>query len=209
MYNYYLREFVGVDPETGNAQFKGLDEDGNEIIVENGNEANLREVGYSAIPKVYGGFGLRLEVKQFDFGADFVYQLGGYGYDSGYMGTLSIDPGQNIHRDLANTWSETNTTASLPRVDVEDPNNFYVPSTMGLIKSDYLSLQNLSLGYTLKDAALKFIGLDHMRVYASVDNVALWSKRQGYDPRLSFTGAGDNNKYSVFRTVSFGVNLQF
>jgi hypothetical protein len=52
------------------------------------------------------------------------------------------------------------------------------------------------------------LGLSSLRLYSLVDNVHLWSNRQGYDPRLSLTG-GSDNKYSLLRTVSFGMNVQF
>lgn len=56
---------------------------------------------------------------------------------------------------------------------------------------------------------LSGLGLSGLRVYGLSDNVALWSKRKGFDPRLGGVTGGSDNKYSILRTVSFGVNLQF
>ena len=53
------------------------------------------------------------------------------------------------------------------------------------------------------------MGLGSLRFYGLVDNVALWSKRKGFDPRLGGVSGGSDNKYSLLRTVSFGVNIQF
>jgi hypothetical protein len=41
-----------------------------------------------------------------------------------------------------------------------------------------------------------------------MNNVALWSKRKGYDPRLSSVGTS-GNEYSVLSTTSFGLTVKF
>ena len=47
-------------------------------------------------------------------------------------------------------------------------------------------------------------------VYLAADNVALWSKRKGLDPRQSLSGEDATSSfYSPIRTVSGGINLTF
>ncbi len=215
VYDYYLREFVGVNPVNGNAQFKtnfnpttGVREEGATFITEDYTEAEQRETGKSALVDFYGGFGLNADYHGFDVGINFAYQVGGYGYDGTYMARMSPDRGENFHRDFANTWTPQNTSATLPRVDIADTRLNYGTSTLGLIKSDYLSIQNISFGYTFDSKVADVLGLSQLRLYGLVDNVHLWSKRQGYDPRLSLTG-GTDSKYSLLRTISFGLNVQF
>ncbi|MDM1327980.1 SusC/RagA family TonB-linked outer membrane protein [Myroides odoratimimus] len=209
MYNLFLKEFVGVNKENGNAQFVRIDPNtGERSIVEDWNLATQQEIGKSMLPKAYGGFGLDVAYKGFDLAANFAYQFGGYGFDSTYYGLFAPTLGQNLHKDVFNTWTPDNINASMPRVSVDDPLKPYSNSTMTLTKTDYLSLQNISLGYTFNDKVSKSIGLDRLRIYANIDNVALWSKRKGYDPRMSLIGNTDY-KYSVLRTFAFGVNLQF
>lgn len=214
VFDYYMREFVGVNPVNGNSQYytninptTGLVEEGSSYVTENYGQANLREIGKSALVDFYGGFGLNADYKGFDVSVNFAYQVGGYGYDSAYMTALSGGIGENFHKDVAKTWTTSNTSATLPRVDVDDPRQNYSFSTLGLIKSDYLSIQNISFGYRFDNNITSKLGIDGLRFYGLVDNVALWSKRQGYDPRLSLTG-GTDSKYSLLRTVSFGINVQ-
>ena len=52
-------------------------------------------------------------------------------------------------------------------------------------------------------------GISGIRVYAMVDNVALLSKRKGFDPRYSISGSNRNSTYSAIRTISFGLNVKF
>lgn len=211
VYDFYMREFAGVNPVNGAALFY-MDDPNNEgerILTEDYAEADLYRIDKSAIPDLYGGFNFDFQYKGFDLGLQFAYQFGGYSYDSVWMSSMAPGRGENYHRDVNDTWTIDNTTASLPRVDVDDPNNYYATSTLGLIESDYLSLQNVSLGYTFNDKITKSLGVDSLRFYALADNVYLWSKRQGFDPRMGgVTGTSDNN-YSILRTVSFGVNVKF
>lgn len=208
IYDYYLKEYVGVNQENGNAQFVKVSKTGERTIVENWNLATEQKIDKSPIPTVYGGFGLNVEYKGFDFGANFSYQFGGYGYDTKYNSFFALKPGQNLHNDYGKTWNPETKQGSMPRVDVGDKSNAYSGSTMALIKSDYLSLQNVTLGYTFNKDITSKLGLTRLRLYSSVDNAALWSKRQGYDPRLNLTGLSGTG-YPLYTTIAFGANIQF
>lgn len=211
-YDYFMREYAGVNPATGAALWYTDDpnNEGQRILTENYGEASRYEIDKSAIPDLYGGFGLNMQIlKNFDLGVEFAYQFGGYAYDGIWMGKMSASQGSNLHRDFNKTWTSDNTSATLPRSDVDDPNSYYATSTLGLIESDYLSLQNISLGYTLNREVSEKIGIGSLRFYGLVDNVHLWSKRKGYDPRLGGVTGGSDNKYSILRTISFGINVKF
>ncbi len=51
--------------------------------------------------------------------------------------------------------------------------------------------------------------LTKLRVYLSCDNVWLWSKRQGIDPRQSISGSINNTYYAPIRTISGGLTVNF
>ncbi|NJW53170.1 SusC/RagA family TonB-linked outer membrane protein [Salinimicrobium oceani] len=217
VYDYYLREYAGVNPENGNAQWymdvldTNGDPTGEREITEEFAQASFYKFDKSPIPDVYGGFGMDFRFKGFDLGLDFAYQIGGEGYDSVYWGLFdaSGDVGNNLHRDaVTQTWTVDNPTAPLPRIDTQSTNQFRGLSTLYLTDASYLSLQNVNLGYTFGSNVTETVGVNSLRVYALANNVALWSERQGYDPRLSLTGVSAN-EYSILRTVSVGVNVQF
>ena len=77
------------------------------------------------------------------------------------------------------------------------------------INGCYLSLNNISLGYTLPKTLLAKAGISKIRVYAVADNVYLWSARKGLDPRQSVTGDSNPRYYSPVRSISGGVQLSF
>lgn len=209
MYSWYLREFAGVNPETGAALFYIVNPDtGEKTTTEVFTNATQQFIGKNSVPKIYGGFGFNAEYKGFDLGASFAYQAGGWGYDSQYMAFFDGYIGESFHKDYANTWTTTNKDAKLPVVIDQNYNNYYSTSTLGLIKSDYISLQNISLGYTFNKGLIESLGINSLRIYALADNVWVWSKRKGYDPRMSYTGVS-GMQYSPIRTISGGVNFTF
>ena len=79
-----------------------------------------------------------------------------------------------------------------------------------LIRSDYFSVRNITIGYTLPQSLTSQIpGLTSIRIYAVGDNLYLGSKRKGLDPRQYISGRVDESSYSALRTISFGVNVNF
>lgn len=166
----------------------------------------------TALPSAYGGFGTSLNAYGFDFSIDFVYQLGGQVYDGSYAGLMGSvtqeGRGTAIHKDILNSWTPENPNSGLPRFSYGD---LYTAgfSDRFLTDASYLALQSINFGYTLPSKITRKIDVDKIRVYMSADNIALWSKRQGLDPRQSITGAASNAYYAPIRTISGGINISF
>ncbi|NHW59408.1 hypothetical protein HA378_30055, partial [Escherichia coli] len=64
------------------------------------------------------------------------------------------------------------------------------------------------LGYTFDRDLINSTGIDRLRVYIMSDNVHVWSKRKGYDPRMSYTGSASSS-FSPLRTIALGLNVGF
>ena len=212
-YAYYLKEFAGVDPLNGDALWykDGVDAHGNAVkqVTNSYAEATLYQTGKSAIPKVYGGFGTQIRFKNITLSANFAYQLGGWGYDQNYRSLLHSDNyASNYHRDVHNTWTPENPTASLPRIDISNSNQ-NANSTLFLTKSDYLSLQDLTLSVGIPQSFLENYGIRDANIYVTGNNLFLISKRRGYDPRLSISGVSETYGYNLLSSVSLGLNLKF
>lgn len=213
MYNMYLVKWAGVNSQTGEAEYWAKKDDGSEYRTADWTTAynsNRCETG-DILPKVYGGFGTNLEIHGFDFSINFSYQLGGRMYDNGYaslMGSGKTDDiGQNWHRDINNAWKQPGDITDVPRLDNIDKYANTL-STRFLTSSNYLSLNNITLGYTLPNKLTKKIKIEAIRFYVAGDNLALISVRKGFDPRMSFTAA-TTASYSAVRTFSGGVKFTF
>lgn len=217
LYSFYLPSYAGVDPTTGQAlyYYDILDDDGNVTgrgtTTDYGNKATYY-LQDSALPSVYGGFGTSLSYRGFDFSINFAYSIGGKVYDSDYQASMASPTtssrGFALHRDILNAWTADNPSSTTPRLCFDDQYSA-ASSDRFLTDASYLSLQNINLGYTLPNPLTKRLKLSKIRVYVSADNVWLWSKRQGLDPRQSLTGSTTAAAYAPIRTVSGGLNVTF
>ena len=213
-YQMYLVKYAGVDPETGLAQYWAKDTDTEEEYKTSdwskANSTNRQPTGNLLAP-FFGGFGTSISAYGFDLSVQLSYQLGGRLYDSGYVrlmhngGTSSA--GQNWHMDILNAWTPTNTDTDIPRVCATDQ---YTTSTSDrwLISSNYLSLNNVTFGYTIPQKWTRKIKVEQARIYVAGDNLAVFSARTGLDPRQGITSA-TTALYTALRTVSGGVKLTF
>lgn len=122
-------------------------------------------------------------------------------------GGSSSNVGANWHTDIRNAWTPENTKTDVPRLDYEDDYTNST-STRWICSSNYLSLNNITFGYTLPTDLTRKIYIDKIRVYFAADNVALWSHRDGLDPRQSFTYA-TTARYTALRTISGGIKITF
>lgn len=213
-YTYFLKKFAGVDPSNGDALWYRTAINPNTqkeetTITRNYKDATDYNTDKSAIPKVYGGFGTDFTYKGFNLAVNFSYQFGGYGYDDIYRSLFHSDSyASNYSTDLSKTWTPENPNAELPRVDLTSTNQ-NGNSTLYLIKSDYISLQDVTLSYQLPDGFPQQAGLSGLKIYVTGNNLYLWSKRKGYDPRASLTGVSDPYRYSLLSSVSLGFKLTF
>ena len=221
LYTFHLKQYAGVDPKTGEALYYKnvdvLDEQGEktgEVVKEK--TTDYANASYylcgTSLPDAYGGFSTALSFKGFDLSVDFAYQIGGQVYDSDYAAAMasptSNSKGSVFHEDILNAWTPENNTSNIPRLQYGD-NYTASSSDRWLTDASYLSLQNINLGYTFPTKVVHSMGISKLRVYATADNVWLWSKRQGLDPRQSISGGATSSYYAPIRTVSAGVNLTF
>lgn len=209
MYRMYLVKYAGVDEKTGKALYWAKDKDGKEYATAIYSLAQTNKAGTdNLMPKVYGGFGTSIEAYGFDASIQLSYQLGGQIYDSGYRFMMAgKGEGQNWHKDIYNAWTPANTKTDVPRLNAQDSFTNAL-SDRWLISSNYLSINNITVGYTLPSNLVKKMFIEKLRVYFTADNVGLIAKRKGLDPRQSYT-TSTNSLYSPIRTISGGISLTF
>ena len=215
LYTFYTYKYAGVNEEGEALYYRNVkDEKGNIVgqeTVTNPSEADFYLCG-TALPDVYGGFNTSLSYKGFDFSVDFAYQIGGQVYDSDYAMMMSSPTAQNkgkaIHKDMLDAWTSENKYSNIPRFQYGDEYTAEA-SDRFLTSASYLSLQNINAGYTLPANICRMFGVEKLRVYMAADNVYLWSKRKGMDPRQSISGSTTASYYAPMRTISGGITLTF
>ena len=230
LYTFRMRQYAGVN-ENGesmwyyDAEEPRVDAAGQPVMGEDGNQVmdkvrktttQYDDADYylcgTALPDLYGGFGTTLNFKGFDLSVDFGYQIGGQVYDGDYAGMMSSptasSKGTNFHADIFKSWSTANPNSNIPRFQFGDSYST-ATSDRFLTDASYLSLNNINFGYTLPLAVTRKAGMDKVRIYFAADNIWVWSKRQGLDPRQSITGSVTNSYYAPIRTLSGGLSVTF
>lgn len=230
MFQLYLVDYAGVDPATGLALYWDADplrDEKDNIIYDEHNVAmvgdeylstdashaysyNRKSTG-NLMPKAYGGFGTSFQFFGVDVSASFAYQFGGKIWDYTYQdlmhGGSTNDLGQNWHTDIYKAWTPENRYTDVPRLDGQDSYTNY-NSTRWLTSSNYLSLQNLTVGYTFPTSIVKKLGLSMLRVYASGENLFLCAARKGLDPRQNYVNS-QGATYTGSRAISGGIRFEF
>lgn len=222
LYDAYMFRYAGVDKETGEAlyYYKEKDEKGNEtgkdLTTANFSQADKYNCG-SVLPKLYGGFGTTLYAYGFDLSAQFQFQLGGKIYDGSYQALMhtQASAGQAWHKDALKAWTRENPNTDVPRLDGDTQVGQSAVDRFQ-ISSNYLSLNNATLGYTFPKKLIAPLTLTSLRIYVAGENLFVWSKRKGLDPRYSLgiggytSGSGLNtNSYSSMRTITAGLTVTF
>ena len=105
-----------------------------------------------------------------------------------------------------NAWSETNKNSNIPVLDGDQNANTF--SDRFLTDASFFNIRNITLGYTFPKNWLKAAAIENARIYFAADNVALFSKRKGMDPRQYIQGQSQAN-YSAIRSMSVGLSLTF
>ena len=209
IYDFYMVKWAGVDPKNGDALYYIQNSTTGEYEPKNKYDYNSNQFVGTSIPDLQGGFGTTLNVHNFDLALQFSYQIGGKFYDSQYVNLMhNGENGKTWHSNIRDRWTPDHRVASVPRLEFGNVNNFGF-SDFFLVSSDYLSLRSISLGYTFPEDVVRKMHLSKLRYYLTADNVYLWSKRQGLDPRISLSGDNSYAKNSPIRTVSMGLTLTF
>lgn len=211
VWDFYYYRFAGLDEEGHSLFYKDvLDDNGNVTDVTTVSDYSQGTKYYigTALPDFQGGITTNFGWKGIDFSLGMNYQIGGKIYDYMYTQLMhgGSDAGTNWHMDILNAWTPTNTATDIPVLDGDQNANVF--SDRFLIGADFFNIRNITLGYTFPGEWTRRASIDKLRVYAVADNVALFSRRKGLDPRQYIYGQSQAN-YSAIRTISAGLSITF
>lgn len=212
IYEFWLREYAGVDPEDGSALFYKDIEDGNGNVTGRETTKDQNAAGYyymgDAIPDLYGGFTNNFSYKGFDLSIFFSYQIGGKMYDSNYAGLMHPGTfGTHWSTDIKNRWQKPGDITDVPRLQNSYP-AASAASSRWLVNASYLALKNVTLSYTLPKFIQNKLDMKGCKIFLTGDNLFLLCKRKGMDPQQNFNGTSDYT-YVPNRVVSLGINVTF
>lgn len=215
IYDYWLREWKGVDPETGEGLYRA--DEFNE------NDANIRIVGQdtltsqsnnaryhyagSAIPDFFGGLSNTFSYKGLSLNVLLSYSVGGKVYDGVYASLMSGDPdGNALHADAMNRWTTPGQITDVPKMDVNTAPQANAASDRWLVDGSYLNLRSVNLSYVLPKTLLERINVSNATVYLAGENLGWASARKGMFVSGNFAGT-TSNSYTPARTFTLGLNV--
>lgn len=179
--------------------YQGFDNDGKIIYGNEGRKTRIRSVA----PDFTFGINSNLSYGDFDMSMNWTGTSGLYLFNNTASSTLSyfqLGIGGN----------------TIPEYIETQPSRFnsgFSSSSFYLEDADYIRLNNLQLGYTVRNNLIP--GISKLRVYLSGQNLLIFTNYLGYDPEVNtdasrngFASRGiDFSVYPKARTLLFGINL--
>ncbi|SFN36001.1 TonB-linked outer membrane protein, SusC/RagA family [Flavobacterium succinicans] len=223
IFDYWLRDWYGVDPADGYALYvidpKFLPATGvvdptyrvvNGVNVTTDQNKALFHYADTSLPDLFGSFSNTFKYGGFQLEVLFTYQLGGKTYDSNYSGLMHTgnNYGSALSTDILRRWQKPGDITDVPRLDVNRNVQSSAASDRWLVDSDYLSLRQITMSYNLPSKFVGKIGVDGIRFFANGENLMLFTKRVGLDPTQNLNGT-TQNRFSPARLISLGLNLNF
>lgn len=212
LYDFWMYEWAGVDPETGDAQWYMTDtETGERVKTTNYGSLTSQDkvkVG-NALPKVSGGFQSDLTWRDLSLSMTFAYSIGNkiYNRDKASLMGVSGANGSTISKDLLNRWTPENTQTDVPRLEYDQTSYFTSASTRWLVDGSYLRLKTVTLNYNLPKKWIQPAMLKDVSIYVQGENLLTFSKQQGLDPEQALGGV-TYWRYPAMKTLSFGINVK-
>ena len=207
----YLREYVGVDPETGSALYYDNQQD------ENGNytKNKVTDPGQASpiplkdiTPTISGGFMNTFNYKFIDLSFNLSYSFGGYSYDNASY--ILQDDGYSVisnkSTEQRRRWQKPGDITDVPRFVYGNKKGGNYNSSRAIHSTDHIRLKSLILGLNAPKAWLQKLGIGNARIYFSGTNLLTWAAYGQYDPEMS----GVVGFYSPpLKTYAFGLELKF
>ena len=168
-------------------------------------------------PKCNGGFGLNIFYGRFSLNAGFNFRMGNQIVNMARMNLESML--NNKNQSFATTWrwrkngDETVIPRALSNVNGYRSYNS-LPSDRYVEDGDYLRLQYIQLSYDFdtKKPFLKKMGINQLKLFASLNNLWCWTKYTGVDPDVSpqgFAVCRDNNRTPRSKSFTCSLTLGF
>ncbi|MBE8725871.1 SusC/RagA family TonB-linked outer membrane protein [Flavobacterium hungaricum] len=164
----------------------------------------------NTLPKYYGSFSSTMKYKNIDFGFMFRFSGGNKVFNSTRR-ELMTQTLSNNGTEILGRWQSVDNPGDgwTPRLYASTNNttNLNGSATSRFVeKGDFISLDNISIGYSLPRLILDKIGVDTFRLFVQAQNIWLISDYKGINPEMETAGV-DINGTPRSKVVSMGINV--
>ena len=167
----------------------------------------------NGLPLFYGGITNTFAFYGVDLSFMFQFNYGNDIYNATRLYATQTRSGRrNFLAEVADRWSPTNASNTVPKQDGYITNDVY---SRFIEDGSFLRLKNVTLGYTFPRKWTEKAKISKLRVYATAQNLFCISNYSGYDPEVSTAGNNpmtpglDWGAYPRSRVFTVGLDLQF
>lgn len=192
-------EFVG-----GDAKYRDINHDGNI------NEMDIVYLG-SSLPKITGGFGLRLNYGRLSMNNQFNFRAGNKVVNRGRMNAENMYSNSNQCMSVAWRWRVEGDNTSIPRALRQYGYN-YLGSDRFVEDGSFIRLNYTQFTYSVDPKILKTIGLTQLSLNVSLNNLFIITKYSGNDPEVGYGNYGistDSNQTPRSKSFTAGITASF
>lgn len=215
VYDFYIREWAGVDPVNGKPLwYKNNDPSNNSEQIKGRATTSVyadadQYFQGSSLPDLYGGISNTFTYKDFELSALLSYSIGGKILDLDKV--MLSHNGENFGRtwssEVLNRWTPDNTETDVPRLATV-ASNWNSVSSRFLYNASYARLRNVNLSYTLPKVLSTRLKTKNLKVYTRADNLFTFFGPEGLDPEQAMDGV-TFYRYPAQKTFTFGLELTF
>jgi len=212
IYDYWLREFVKVDPATGYALYRAKAYDATNSVIQGSDtlswNANNARYHYkdSAIPALYGSVSNTFTYKGFELSILCTYSIGGKIYETNYASLMTPGYGTALSVDALKRWSKAGDVTNIPRLDEAWSTHINAGSDRWLVDASFLNIKQVSLSYIIPERCASKVFINNARVFISGENLHLFNAMKGMNNQQNFNGTV-SNVYLPARTYTLGINF--
>jgi TonB-linked SusC/RagA family outer membrane protein len=207
---FYTLKFLGVDPQTGDATYLDLNNDG-QI------NADDRVVVGNPQPTVWGGITNAFTFGPLDLRAAVQFSGGNQIYNA--VRQFSDDGGYFFDNKFAfalRRWQKPGDITDEPRPSFDGTSLANLNSSRLLEPGNYTRLQEVTVGLKLPRTVARLAGMGSPRLYVTGRNLHTWTHFKGYNPDVNSNGSGSNislgtefYSYPLARTWMVGLNTDW
>ncbi len=212
---------TSLTPYPGRLKYRDLNGD---MIID---DADRTIIGV-AQPDFFGGLNQQFTYKNFDLSLFLNFQVGNDVINANRLEfTNAYTPNSNMLDDMNGRWRNVNELgivvtdpAALTKLNANatiwspsTSSNSFTLHSWAVEDGSFLRVNNISLGYNFPLAITQKMKIQKLRVYATANNLAVFTKYSGYDPEVStrrstpVTPGVDYSAYPRSRTYIAGINL--
>ena len=227
IYSWYMKEWAGVDKETGDPLWYVVDDKGNYVLDAAGNKtttsdynATQAHVVGTASPLFSGGLN-----PQLSWNGIFLHVNTNVTYGNNiYNATRQITDADGAYTDYNQMsliaqgwtrWQKSGDVATHPRAVSANDSHSNAVSSRYLEDGSFFRLRNITVGYEFPTKLISKAKMTKCRIYFTADNLATATKFTGMDPEISRVSGTNylaglyNSQSPVGRTFQGGVEISF